>query len=172
MSWSLNVDPLLKPLLSSSYKKILKKNHKNAPIFLNQAVTNDLSVFANKILVSRPLHLLDPGVVEWNNNEADAVIYTDACLVSSDGSSGIGFSLTINGVPHGYLLRLYLPSLLDIRLAEMLVILAAIQWVTRQERKPRGLLIRSDSALNESTPSTLAQPPAYREEFSSLPSIS
>ncbi|KAL7412728.1 hypothetical protein BDY24DRAFT_327620, partial [Mrakia frigida] len=71
MSWSLNVDPLLKPLLSSSYEKILEKNHENAPIFLNQAVTNNLSVFANEILVSRPLHLLDPGVVEWNNNEAD-----------------------------------------------------------------------------------------------------
>ncbi|EIM90458.1 uncharacterized protein STEHIDRAFT_30579, partial [Stereum hirsutum FP-91666 SS1] len=57
-NWMLNVDPLLRPALQSSYEKIRGKKARNAPVFLNVAVKKDLGWFADRVVRSRGVFLM------------------------------------------------------------------------------------------------------------------
>ncbi|EIM91710.1 uncharacterized protein STEHIDRAFT_126712 [Stereum hirsutum FP-91666 SS1] len=68
-NWFLNVDPLLRPGLQSAYAKIRGKNARNAPVFLNVAVRKDLGWFADQVVRSRGVFMLE--VSDWGIGEAD-----------------------------------------------------------------------------------------------------
>lgn len=160
-NWVLNVAPLLRPLLQSAYEKLSDptsstglKEKPNASVRHKKATINDLRL-AEEIVIAPPLDLRDPGVVEWDNNEADLVLHTDACLSADDtGTTGLGFARTVVGDNkiHAWQYR-FTTRMSDIQFAEMLAIYAAIQHVldllpSRSPDRPiRRLLIRSDSAL-------------------------
>ncbi|KAI0314247.1 hypothetical protein OF83DRAFT_1029380, partial [Amylostereum chailletii] len=58
MNWALNVAPLLRPALASSYAKISGKKKPNAPIFLNGQVSRDLRWFATTLQQSSGIHII------------------------------------------------------------------------------------------------------------------
>ncbi|EIM82745.1 uncharacterized protein STEHIDRAFT_35770, partial [Stereum hirsutum FP-91666 SS1] len=58
-NWALNVVPLLRPALQSSYEKTRGKQVRNAPIFLNNEVRHDLSFFADTLEAWDGVHLLE-----------------------------------------------------------------------------------------------------------------
>jgi hypothetical protein len=78
INWSLNVFPLLRPALQSSYAKIAGKLIPKATIYLNQAVITDLRWLADTIDMSDGLCLLKS--VAWNRLDADLIAYCDASL--------------------------------------------------------------------------------------------
>ena len=59
-NWALNVFPLLKPALGSSYAKLVGKSLGNASIFLNKQVKDHLSWFADMVDSPANRLLLDP----------------------------------------------------------------------------------------------------------------
>lgn len=79
-SWALNVAPLLRTALQSSYTKMRGKSARNAPVYINAAVRRDLTWFANTLASWDGVHLLQSRV--WGPEDADISIWTDA--------SGIG----------------------------------------------------------------------------------
>lgn len=68
-NWFLNVEPLVRPALQSSYEKIRGKKARNAPVFLNVAVKKDLSWLADRVMESRGVFLMK--VSDWSIGEAD-----------------------------------------------------------------------------------------------------
>src|SRR5258705_5120046 len=81
-NWGLNVFPLLKPALNSSYDKVTGCTFLNAPIFLNKHTTEDLLWFADQVE-----HL--DGVWMFNNEVWDA---PEADLQTWGDTSAIGLA--------------------------------------------------------------------------------
>ncbi|KIJ41551.1 hypothetical protein M422DRAFT_95329, partial [Sphaerobolus stellatus SS14] len=63
-NWAINVFPLLRPALQSSYVKIAGKSLHNAGIFLNRAMIHDLTWFADCVKTTHGLHFFED--VEWD----------------------------------------------------------------------------------------------------------
>ena len=78
VNWSLNVYPLLKPALQSSYAKIAGKLIPKATVYLNQAIISDLRWLADTIAVYDGLCLLNS--VVWGCSDADLIVFCDASL--------------------------------------------------------------------------------------------
>jgi len=76
INWALNVFPLLKPALQSSYDKILGKAHPHTPVYLNWDVIHDLSWLSTTIGESDGICMLD--VITWEPNHADLEIFCNA----------------------------------------------------------------------------------------------
>lgn len=83
INWGLNVCPLLRPALQSSYDKVAGRQLPLAPIYLNKGTSHDLLWIADMFERNEGVHLLTSKV--WRPEDADIVIYCDACL------SGLGF---------------------------------------------------------------------------------
>jgi hypothetical protein len=83
MSWALSVCPLLRPALSSAYRKIAGKTIPHAPIYLNAEVTSDFIWFADTFEEFSGVHILQS--LNWTPGEADLQLYCDASF------SGLGF---------------------------------------------------------------------------------
>ncbi|TDL28528.1 hypothetical protein BD410DRAFT_834608 [Rickenella mellea] len=81
-NWALNVFPLAKPALHSSYSKIAGKSPAARP-YINASVKHDLSWFLNIINSSDGIYLASADI--WDEKDADAVVFCDACL------TGLGF---------------------------------------------------------------------------------
>ncbi|KAJ4486778.1 hypothetical protein C8J55DRAFT_410847, partial [Lentinula edodes] len=77
INWSLNVYPLLRPALSALYEKMAGKTKSNQRIWTNKAVVRELLWFVEKLDVSDGVRMLDSE--EWGLEEAELVIYCDAC---------------------------------------------------------------------------------------------
>src|SRR6266478_2651557 len=58
-NWALNVFPLLKPALNSSYDKVAGHSFLGAPIFLNKQTTQDLLWFADQAELLEGVRVLD-----------------------------------------------------------------------------------------------------------------
>src|SRR6266436_6442289 len=78
-NWGLNVFPLLKPTLNSSYDKVAGRTFLNAPIFLNKRTTEDLLWFADQVEQLDGVHMFNSEV--WDAPEADLQIWGDASVV-------------------------------------------------------------------------------------------
>jgi hypothetical protein len=82
-NWALNAMPHARPALASSYAKLEGKSIANATIFINSAVTSDLTWFADRLLSGAGVSLIRAN--SWDENQADVTIFCDAC------PSGMGF---------------------------------------------------------------------------------
>ncbi|TDL28544.1 hypothetical protein BD410DRAFT_712050 [Rickenella mellea] len=81
-NWGLNVIPLAKPALHSSYAKIAGQNP-NARPYINASVKYDLLWFADLLKNSDGIYLVSAEI--WDEEDAQMQIFCDASL------SGIGF---------------------------------------------------------------------------------
>ncbi|KAE9389328.1 hypothetical protein BT96DRAFT_774091, partial [Gymnopus androsaceus JB14] len=77
INWSLNVYPLLHPGLLALYEKMAGKSRLNDQIWTNKAVIWELLWFAEKVEILDGMRMLDNE--EWGVEEADLVLYCDAC---------------------------------------------------------------------------------------------
>ncbi|KAF8580167.1 hypothetical protein K439DRAFT_1265635, partial [Ramaria rubella] len=73
INWALNVYPLLKPGLQSSYTKISGKMQSHTPIFLNRSVIHDLGWITSVIEDSDGFCTLD--AIAWELYSADLEIF-------------------------------------------------------------------------------------------------
>ncbi|KAK4704172.1 hypothetical protein P7C70_g2031, partial [Phenoliferia sp. Uapishka_3] len=119
------------------------KSRALAGVFINQPCRESLEKIVQELQRGEPLSLLDPGLTEWKEEDADLVIYTDACLETVEGKSGLGFWFVHNGVKQHFYCR---PDkrYRKIQLAETLCVAAAIKAVAGFGI--RRLLIRTDSS--------------------------
>ena len=83
INWGLNVQPLLRPALSSSYDKMCRKLHATRPMYINKSVKDDLLWVADMFDHHGGVHLLRSHA--WCPHNADLEVLCDACL------TGLGF---------------------------------------------------------------------------------
>lgn len=83
MNWAFNVFPLLRPALNRVYPKIAGKDQPLTKIWVNNAVREDLIWASEHMKQSLGIRLLS--CVQWEIEDADAVIFCDASL------QGLGF---------------------------------------------------------------------------------
>jgi hypothetical protein len=136
INWSFNVFPLLKPALSNVYAKIGGKSETHAKIFVSKAVVGDLEWFLSHVRRSKGVYLFEE--VDWNAQQADVTMFTDACL------SGLGFFFERSQegfqciVPQD-------PPKNTIFYFEALAVVSAVDAATRLRPVPTRLLIFSDN---------------------------
>jgi hypothetical protein len=82
-NWGLNVAPLLRPALQSTWEKTRGKKFSQAGITINKAVTHDLLWFAKMLERQHTISLLHARA--WQPDDVDLVFYTDA------SGTGLGF---------------------------------------------------------------------------------
>ncbi|KAL4252527.1 hypothetical protein AB1N83_014297 [Pleurotus pulmonarius] len=139
INWGLNVLPLAKPGLSSSYAKIRDKQVPNAPIYLNADVIHDLSWVAKHFKSSSGIHVMR--ALAWKPTDADLSIYCDAATSGSLAfwvpTRSLGFVAPLPEAP-------FAPAS-TIFFFEALAVLSALQWAASLTHRPKRLAIYSDS---------------------------
>lgn len=134
INWSLNVFPLLRPALANVYDKMKGKSVQSAKIFVNKAVQEDLTWFADHVETSSGVLLFASW--DWDPlTDFDWVIYGDACL------DGMGFwvpaeSLGFSGETDKSSSLAHL-----IFYWEALTVLAALRWLVSSPSR-RGTVER------------------------------
>ena len=83
VNWALNVYPRLRPGLASLYEKMQGPYVPHRSVYVNATITRDLLWLVQRIRESSGVFLLQS--LAWHAEEADLLVFTDACL------SGIGF---------------------------------------------------------------------------------
>ncbi|KIJ32474.1 hypothetical protein M422DRAFT_184433, partial [Sphaerobolus stellatus SS14] len=135
-NWALNVFPLLRPALQSSYSKIAGKSLRNAGIYLNKAVMRNLRWFAEQVRTNHGLlFFVDK---EWDFSQADSIILCDASTVDLEfyvPAKSLGFA---SGIPSN-------PLISNILFYEALTVASAIAWAAALTSPPRRLLVYTDS---------------------------
>ncbi|KAF8585148.1 hypothetical protein K439DRAFT_1646686 [Ramaria rubella] len=136
INWALNVFPLLKPALQSSYTKITGKRYTHAPIFLNRSVIQDLCWLANVIEESEGIYFFD--ALEWPLENANMEVFCDSTLTNIAfyiPQANLGYCAPVlMNTPQGTMYFL-----------EALAVISAIAWAAEQRQPPCRLLIHSDS---------------------------
>ena len=138
LNWALNVQPLLRPALQSSYGKISRKQISHAGIYLNARVKHDLTWLSNMLLQSEEVFIVQS--TAWQPHQADLVIYCDACL------TGMGF----------WSPKLQQAFVADVTSSlsqpedtifwlEALTVLSALIWATELSPPPSRLAIFTDN---------------------------
>ncbi|GAA5922469.1 hypothetical protein JCM1841_004921 [Sporobolomyces salmonicolor] len=149
-NWVCTTLPFAKFALGSLYDKMRGKTRRAGSIWLNEAVRRDLRWLGQELASSPPLDLLDPALEPWGFDEADLVIFTDACLRSNDpSSSGLGF--WYSSVPLEQRVAFFSrisPPLKDIILAEALAVHSAIATALDRRLVHSRLLVCTDSAAS------------------------
>jgi hypothetical protein len=139
ISWALNVCPLLRPALSSSYHKTAGKTIPYAPVPLNAAVISDFAWFADTFDSFPGIHILR--LLAWVPGDADLQIYCDASL------SGLGFwsPSTLQGFVHR--LPSSSPSFLTTSIfwLEALCVASAVEFAASLSYPPSRLAIFTDN---------------------------
>jgi hypothetical protein len=138
-NWALNVFPLLRPALNSSWDKTRGKVQMDAPIWLNASVIADLRWFADQVEKLNGVHIL--GEELWTTADADLEIWCDA------SNYGLGFTTTLPNV--GYFFQREddpTEAQSHIFFFEELCVLSAVLWAAQLCHPPKRLAIHSDSA--------------------------
>ena len=138
INWGLNVHPLLRPALQSSYEKIRGKQFPRSPIFLNNDVCRDLAWVAAHFDPHGGVHFLSAR--SWGPEQADLLIYADASM------TGMGFS--IPSLNRGFYAHKppAPPSVEDnIFWYEALTVAAAVEWACELPHPPRRLGVYTDN---------------------------
>jgi hypothetical protein len=78
MNWGFNVFPLLKPALNRLYPKIAGKDRSLTKIWVNNAVREDLKWATHHMRASLGINVLS--CVTWDVEDADAIVFCDACM--------------------------------------------------------------------------------------------
>lgn len=157
-NWALTVLPFARPYLTPLFAKLRLPNgaprphSPYTPVFFNQEIRLNLSNFVAELQHGDPLDLRDPALSEWRSEDADLVIYTDACLEEKGGTgSGLGYWYELQGSRRHFFAR---PRVrwLSIQFAETLAVASALEQVVELigaggfATRPRRILVRSDSA--------------------------
>ncbi|KAK4696362.1 hypothetical protein P7C70_g8392, partial [Phenoliferia sp. Uapishka_3] len=145
-NWFLTIRPLAKPLVSEIYDKTRGLQRGHEPVYMNVPVRNALEMLVEELRYGEKLSLLEPGIFEWKECDADFVIYSDACLVTLEtGGSGLGFWFVLDGVPQYYYSR---PPqrYKKIPFAEAIASVAGVLKVLSLNRPFKRMLVRSDSS--------------------------
>ncbi|KAK4697601.1 hypothetical protein P7C70_g8184, partial [Phenoliferia sp. Uapishka_3] len=143
-NWAVGVLPFARFALQELYDKIAGKSNRNALVAINTTVRKNLAWFVNELQTAPPLDLLDPALDHWQKGDADMIIWTDACLTSDDGSSGLGYWARMGDYTwHCY--HRCPEKMTDIVLAEALAIFSAIMWAASIPGV-RRLLLYTDSS--------------------------
>ncbi|KAL7284900.1 hypothetical protein ACG7TL_002214 [Trametes sanguinea] len=139
INWGLNVQPLLRPALQSSYAKIAGRTIPHAPIYINARVTRDLLFIASVFQRYGGVHMLKASA--WGPDAADLVVLCDACL------AGMAFWIPALSVAFVADCPPAPPGLDDnIFWYEALTVLAALEWVKNYvEQPPSRLAIFTDN---------------------------
>ncbi|CDO77838.1 hypothetical protein BN946_scf184714.g13 [Trametes cinnabarina] len=122
INWRLNVQPLLRPALQSSYAKISGMSIPHAPIYVNARVTRDLLFIASIFEKHGGIHLMRAS--SWGPNDADLVVFCDACLTGMAfwiPALSLAFVSDCPGAPVGLEDNIFW--------FEALTVLAALEWV-------------------------------------------
>jgi hypothetical protein len=143
-NWALNVFPLLRPALNSSWEKTRGKSQMDAGIWLNAAVVADLRWFANWIERLDGVHVL--GDEMWSVRDADMQIWCDA------SNYGLGFTAIWPNVGY-FFQRDDNPKEAQAHtfFFEELCVLSAILWAALQPVPPRRLAVYTDSMNTQAT---------------------
>jgi len=138
INWSLNVFPMLKLALNSSWDKVWGKTQMSSPIWINRDVLTDLSWFADTVEKLNGVSML--GAEAWGAADADLNVWCDASDI------GLGFYCPADSVAYAYE-RDDDPSIAQslITFFESLCILSAIQWAADRQPIPNRLAIHTDS---------------------------
>ena len=126
---ALNIFPLLKPALNSSYDKISGKTIMSQSIYINKQVQNDLLWFVDSAEHVEGIWILVKET--WGADEADIQIWGDACKISlafwapSLKVAFIGNLVIKKDVPF------------NIFYNEALTVLAALEWSSSLDPIPR-----------------------------------
>ncbi|KAK4696486.1 hypothetical protein P7C70_g8370, partial [Phenoliferia sp. Uapishka_3] len=151
-NWALGVRPLARPLLSPVYAKLGRpdgkaKNASYAGVWINNAVKFALRALVSDLRTGEALSLLDPGLTEWTQDDADIVVYTDACLMCDDKTgSGFGFWFDYQGQRRHYYSRVPY-SFQRIPFAEGITVAAAIKEIVNFKFPGiRRVMVRTDSS--------------------------
>lgn len=139
-NWALNVFPLLRPGLSSSYAKTAGKTLRNAGIPLNRDVISDLSWFADRMEVSDGIHVLQ--VTEWGKGDADLEIWCDASKLAIAFYSRAHRCAYVSPLDEDQITS---SGVFRIFFNEALAVVSALAWASRLANPPRRLIIHSDS---------------------------
>jgi hypothetical protein len=83
INWALNAYPLLRPGLSSLYKKISHGTSPHSRLSINVTISCELHWLADHVENSSGIHIL--ASQDWTESDADIVYYSDAC------PTGMGF---------------------------------------------------------------------------------
>ncbi|GAA5880929.1 hypothetical protein JCM1840_002099 [Sporobolomyces johnsonii] len=159
-NWALTVRPWARPLLSPLFSKLGRASSPYSKVFINRAVKDSLAAFVAELETGAPLDLRDPALTRWDEKEADIVLHTDACLVTTENpdESGLGFWTRTRTGPLVFSARPRV-KYRSIQFAEGLAVYSAIDWALRkrpsarrwskegdEDRTPYRILVRTDSA--------------------------
>ena len=139
-NWALNVFPLLKPALNSSYNKIAGHTYMNAPVYLNKQVSTDLLWFVEQVERLDGVRMFD--VEEWSAADADFEIWGDA------SASGLAFWSAKHRVTYIADPIVDIEGQFNIFFNEALTVLAALQWAASLSPPLRHLAIHTDSSTS------------------------
>ncbi|GAA6029109.1 hypothetical protein JCM8097_001603 [Rhodosporidiobolus ruineniae] len=147
-SWALNVAPQARPFLTPMYRKIAGKTRSDDGVPINKPVREALTALRAVVAANPSLDLLSPSLSRWLLQDADVVIYTDACLQCDDGTgAGLDFwTRTPDGRLHHFFSR---PprTYRRIQFAEALAAVKALVILTAPAFGPyRRVLVRTDSS--------------------------
>ncbi|THH27792.1 hypothetical protein EUX98_g6401 [Antrodiella citrinella] len=140
INWGLNVQPLARPALQSSYAKIQGKQHAHAGVSINRAVRRDLEWVAALFARHDGVHVLTSRC--WTPFQAELTIYCDASL---DGMGFWcpqrlqGFAADNPPCPSS------VPAESNIFWYEALTVLSALQWAAELPVPPKRLAIFTDN---------------------------
>ena len=154
INWSFNVFPLLKPALSNVYAKIGGKSETHAKIFVNKAVVRDLEWFSSHVQQSDGVYLFED--VDWDEQQADSVAYSDACL------SGLGFYFERSKEAYQCIIPEQAPKD-TIFYFEALAVVSVVDVATRLPTIPSKLLIYSDNTNTVDIFHSLRSLPPYND---------
>lgn len=138
VNWSLNVFPMLKAALNSSWDKVRGKTQMSSLVWMNRDVSADLTWFADTIERLGGVSML--GAESWGAADADLNIWCDASNI------GLGFYCPADNI--GFVFkRDDDPSMAQslITFFESLCVLSAIQWASLRQPPPKRLAIHTNS---------------------------
>ncbi|KIP09310.1 hypothetical protein PHLGIDRAFT_58459, partial [Phlebiopsis gigantea 11061_1 CR5-6] len=138
INWGLNVRPLARPGLQSSYDKMRGKNFPRAGVWINNDVRRDLLWVASLFESGAPVHFLSARSWAWDR--ADLLVWCDASL------SGMGFWCPRMNV--GFAApKPPAPSSVEDNIFwyEALTVAAAIAWAASLRRPPQRLAVFTDN---------------------------
>ena len=152
-NWGLNVFPLLKPALNSSYDKVAGHTFLNAPIFLNKCTTKDLLWFADQVDCLEGVWMFNNEI--WDASQADLQIWGDA--------SAVGLTFWVPSHHIAYIADPIVNSEhnFNIFYNEVLTVLAALQWASSLNPPPRHLAIHTNSSCSFSIFNSLCAASTY-----------
>src|SRR5258708_4215274 len=138
-NWGLNVCPLLKTALNSSYDKVASCTFLNVPIFLNKHTTEDLW-FADQVECLDGVWMFNNEI--WDAPEADLQIWGDASAI------GLAFWSPSHNIAYIADPIVNAEHHFNIFYNEVLTILAALEWASSLNPPPKHLAIHTDSSTS------------------------